>query len=227
MRIANSSFSNGPGDLLEAINFGTNATMSLDLEHVTVSRSTGLGNTYVIPGNNGDCLVVGETGAGDSTSLRMRHTKLTDCVNNGLTLASGVSNGSQGPARSLSVDIDHSQITGNHGDNLRVATETGLTSLSGRVQNTNLAHAGLIDVGLERLAGRTAVATLDFGGGPLGSIGHNCIYSGLLAAESLLYHAHAAHNWWGQPGGPGPTTVALAGKLDISPVLSSRPSATC
>src|SRR5205807_1686941 len=102
MRISNSSFSDGPGDLLEEINFGTGATMSLDLERVTATHSTGLGNTYLLPGNNGDCLVMGHTGAGDSTSLRMRYSVLSDCANNGLTVASGVDNGSNGAAGTLS-----------------------------------------------------------------------------------------------------------------------------
>jgi hypothetical protein len=154
----------------------------------------------------------------------MRDTRLTGCMNNGLTLASGVSNGSHGPARSLSFDIDHSQITGNHDYNLRVATETRLANLSGKVQNTNLSDAGLIDVGLDQLAGTTTRTTLDFGGGALRSIGHNCIDGGVVGAEALLYKAQAEYDWWGHPGPPTlARTIALAGSLDSTPALNSPP----
>src|SRR5207248_11773898 len=103
------------------------------------------------------------------------------CVNNGLTIASGVSNGSRGPVQSLGFDIDHSAITGNGAYNLRVITETDLTHLSGKVQNTDLSGARQIDVAFDPLGGRPATATLDLGGGGLGSVGHNCISgAGLL-----------------------------------------------
>jgi hypothetical protein len=229
MRIADSTFSDGPGDLLEEINFGTNAAMSLELDRVAASHSTGLGNTYVIPGNNGDCLVAGETGAGDSLSLRMRDTKLTGCINNGLTIASGVSNGSRGPVQSLGFDIDHSAITDNRAYNLRVMTETDLTRLSGKVQNTDLRGARQIDVALDQLGGRTATATLDLGGGSLGSVGHNCISgAGLLDAETLGYEADMQANWWGKAGGPAlGRTVAAAGQLRTDRALTSRPVAVC
>lgn len=215
MRISDSSFFDGPGDLLEEINFGTNATMTLDLERVTAMHSTGLGNTYAIPGNNGDCLVVGHSGAGDSTSLRMRNTRLSDCMNNGLTLASGVDNGSSGAAGGLSFDIDSSAITGNRGDNLRVVTENALTNLIGRVRRTNLSNAGMFDVALDQLGGTTAHTALDFGGG-------NCIYGGgVLDAETTGYSAGARGNWWrGEP-----RTLAVAGALDTSGALAQAPTA--
>lgn len=229
MRIADSSFSDSPGDLLEEINFGTNARMSLDLSHVIATRSNGPGNTEAIPGNNGDCLVMGHTGAGDTTSLRMRSTQLTNCVNNGLTVASGVSNGSKGPARSLRFDIDHSRITGNRGDNIRVVTETELTDLQGKVQNTNLSGAGQYAVALEQLSGTTQHSTLDFGGGPLGSAGRNCIFGARAAdIEALGFRASARSNWWGRPGGPAPgRVIALNGSVDTSHALASSPQATC
>jgi hypothetical protein len=229
MRIANSSFSDAPGDLLEEINFGTGATMSLTLDHVIATHSRGLGNTYVLPGNNGDCLVMGHSGPGDSTSLLMRDTQLTDCINNGLTVASGVSNGGHGFASRLSFDIDHSQITGNRGDNLRVVTENGLRELSGKVQNTNISGARALDLAFDELAGTTTRATLDLGGGPLGSAGRNCIYGGGLAdAEALGYRVSARNDWWGRPGGLAPAALlAVGGSLETAPALASPPSGTC
>jgi hypothetical protein len=225
MRISNSSFSDGPGDLLEEINFGTRATMSLDLEHVTATHSTGLGNTYVLPGNNGDCLVMGHTGAGDSTALRMRYSELSGCANNGLTVASGVDNGSHGAAGSLSFDIDHSRITGNHGDNLRIATENALTALTGKVQYTDLSGARLTDLALEQLAGTAAHTTLDFGSGQLGSAGHNCISGGgLLDAETIGYRAAARNDWWGTPLVP---VVAVGGSIDARAALARPPTGVC
>jgi hypothetical protein len=56
-------------------------------------------------------------------------------------------------------------------------------------ENTNLAGAGLIDVAFDELAGTTAQATLDFGGGALGSSGENCISGGALDTETLKYQA--------------------------------------
>jgi hypothetical protein len=229
MRIAHSTFSDSPGDIIEEINFGTRATMSLDLDHVVATRSNGPGNTEVIPGNNGDCLVMGHTGAGDSTSLRMRYTQLTDCVNNGLTVASGVSNGSKGPARSLRFDVDHSRITGNRGDNVRVVTETELTELIGKVQNTNLVGAGQYAVAFEQLTGSTARSTLDFGGGARGSAGRNCIAGGQSAdVEAAGFSAVARANWWGHAGGPAPgRVIAAGGSVDVGNPLAHAPAGTC
>lgn len=229
MRIADSSFVDGPGDLLEEINFGTNASMSLELDHVIARHSTGVGNTYAIPGNNGDCLVAGATGAGDSVALRMRHSRLSDCMNNGLTVASGVSNGSEGPVRSLSFDIDDSTISANRGYNLRVVTETELTSLAGKVQDTDLSGARQIGVAFDQLAGTTDRAVLDFGGGALGSAGRNCVFgAGALDAEALGHRASMRSNWWGRPGGPGAgRVIAAGGGLDTGAALAAPPAGVC
>lgn len=224
MHIADSTFHNGPGDMLEEINFGTDAHMSLALDRVAATHTTGLGNTYVIPGNNGDCLVEGQTGAGDVTSLRVRRSELSDCANNGLTVASGVSNGSRGPAGTLSFDIAGSRIVGNRADNLRVVNETGLRNLIGRVQDTDLRGAGLIGVAVDKLAGSTDNVVLDFGGGPLGSPGRNCFgRAGLLDAEALLFQPAMQHNWWGRPGGP--TLGRTTGAVDAGRPLAAPPGA--
>lgn len=202
--------------------------MRLDLDNVVARHSTGLGNTYVIPGNNGDCLLVGQSGAGDSTSLRMRDTRLTDCMNNGLTFGSNVSNGSSGPASELSFDIDRSQITANRGYNLRVVNLTALTRLWGKIQNTNLGGAQGTNIAFDQL-GSTTDATLDLGGGALGSVGRNCFSGGgQLDAETILFDVVAKNNWWGGPAGPGPGRVVTAGgSFSYAPVLTSRPAGVC
>jgi hypothetical protein len=65
---------------------------------------------------------------------------------------------------------------------------------------------------------------IDIGGGPLGSVGQNCLAGGLLAADVLRYDVTARHNWWGRPGGPGLLrTLAVGGVLDTGSPLSSPP----
>ena len=73
--------------MIEAINFGDGATMHFELDNVVAAHTHGLGNTQVIPGNNGDCLLVGQSGGGDTTTLKMRDTTLLDCDNKGLRSA--------------------------------------------------------------------------------------------------------------------------------------------
>ena len=227
MRISDSSFTDVPGDILEAINFGTGSTMSLTLDHVVASHSTGIGNTYVIPGNNGDCLVLGQSGAGSSTKLVMRDSVFSDCVNNGMLAGSNVVSG--GPAAALELSISDSVISGNRGYGVRVGALTALQRLRARFENTTITgNAGVANLAFDDLGGTTD-AIIDAGGGALGSSGGNCIFGGaVLDTESIGFDVSAAGNWWGQAGGPLPgRTLGVGGTIDATSPLSSAPRAGC
>ena len=228
MRIADSSFTDVPGDILEAINFGIGSTMSLVLDHVVASRSTGIGNTYVIPGNNGDCLVLGQSGAGTSTKLVMRDSVFSECVNNGMLAGSNVVNGT-GPASALQLSISDSVISGNRGYGVRVGVLTPLEQLRARFENTTITgNASVANLAFDDLGGTTD-AIIDAGGGALGSRGGNCIFGGaVLDVETIGFDVSAQSNWWGRDGGPLPgRTAGFGGALDLSAPLAAPPRESC
>ncbi len=232
LSVRDSTFSGTPGDVLEQLALGTNAYLAMELERVVATRSTGFGetgygNTVLIPGNNADCLISASGGAGNTVELSVRHSELTGCANNGITFGSAVANGS-GPTAALRAHIADSQITGNHGGNLRVGNVAGLERLAVKVERTNLADSRALGSGLANASfedlGTTRHAVIDLGGGGLGSSGGNCLHDGTLGAELLRYDVTARRNWWGTPGGPFPgRVVAVGGTLDWSPGLDGRP----
>ena len=73
--------------------------------------------------------------------------------------------------------------------------------------------------------GSTRDATIDLGGGPLGSAGGVCLDGGQLAVALTGYDVHARNAWWGQPGGPAPGRIAaVGGELDASGPLGTEPA---
>jgi len=226
--VRDSQFSGSPGDVIEEGALGTNARLDMVLENVVAERSTGVGNTLVLPFNNGDCVLAGSLGAGNDVRLNVRDSVLRECANNGLSLGSNVVNGS-GPTKNISLDVDRTRITGNRGGNLGIRNFTKLTSLSVKVQRSDLANSpglgsSVADVSAEDL-GVTQSSTIDLGGGPLGSTGGNCTGSGLLAADVIRFHVWAQHGWWGQPGGPGLlSALALGGTIDTRFPLDEAPA---
>lgn len=226
MSIANSSFSDTSGDILEELNLGVGSQMKLSLDNVTATDSTGLGDTGALPFNNGDCLLELDAGSGTTTTLAAAGSNLTNCANNGLTVYSNVVNGS-GPAKYLSFGVNSSTITGNRSHNLRVENLTGLTSLAGTVQDTNLGGSSGTNAAFDQPSGTTTNAALDLGGGSLGSSGGNCIAGGAVAdAETTGYNVFAEHNWWGAPTGPAPgSVVAVNGTIQTTPFLTRKPAA--
>jgi hypothetical protein len=233
VEVRDSSFSGPPGDVIEQLALGTNARLRMRLERVEATRSTGfggsgLGDTVVIPGNNGDCLISASGGAGNTVDLIVRNSVLADCANNGLTLGSAVANGA-GQTTEMRLVVSNSRITGNRGGNLRVGNLTDLGRLWVKVERTNLggSHGTASTPGnltVEEL-GRTAEAVIDLGGGPLGSSGGNCLGGGTLAAAIVGYDVRAARNWWGRPGGPGlGRVVSAGGVLDAADPLAAPPS---
>jgi hypothetical protein len=225
MSIANSSFYDGPGDLLEELNWGVNSTMHLSLSNVTASHTTGLGDDKNFPFNNGDCLLESVAGAGTTTTLNVTGSHLSDCVNNGLTVDNHVVNGT-GAAKALTFAVTNSSITANKADNLHVNIATPLTTLQGSVSATNLSGAAGTDAAFDQVGGSTEYNALDLGGGALGSAGNNCIFGGGQAdAETTGYTVNAQHNWWGSPTGPGNgRVVAVNGSIQTNPFLPAAPS---
>lgn len=225
--VRDSQFSGSPGDVIEEGALGTNGVLRMRLENVVAERSTGVGNTYLLPFNNGDCVLAGSLGAGNDVRLTVRDSVLRDCANNGLAVGSNVVNG-QGPTDHLGLDVDQTTITGNDGSNLGVRNFTDLRSLTVKVQRSDLAGSrglgsSISDVSIEDL-GQTSSATIDLGGGPANSRGGNCL-SAVLGMSIARYDVTARHNWWGSPSGPGPlTATSLGATLDTSPPLTTRPA---
>lgn len=229
--IRDSYFSGPPGDVIEEGALGTNARLDMVLERVTAERSTGVGNTWVLPFNNGDCLLAGSLGAGNDVRLDVRDSVLRDCSNNGLSIGSNVVNG-DGPTKNIALAVDASTITRNRGGNIGIRNYTGLENLTIKVQRTDLAGSSGRGSSVADLAaedqGTTDRSVIDFGGGALGSLGGNCVGEGLgsgLAANVVRYDVSAQRTWWGQPGGPAPlSTLVAGGHLDTSAPLAAAPA---
>ncbi len=220
------------GDILEAVNLSRDATMNFAVDHVRAAHSefiVGPAFHQVEPGDDGVCLFELSAGAGSSTSVTVTNSLLTGCVTDGLEAAGSVDDGT-GPVRKLAFDVRDSSITANTLSNLRVANSSPVTQLDGRLQNTDLSRTPGTPIILENLdtTGGTH-ARLDLGGGPLGSTGGNCIFGGaVLDIEDARDSAWARDDWWGQPGGPGPTRLlAVGGKLDTASPLSRAPGGRC
>lgn len=231
--VRDSTFSGTAGDVIEQLALGTNARLRMRLEGIVAGGSTGFagsgfGDTVIIPGNNGDCLLAASGGAGNLVDLRVRDTVLTDCANNGLTFGSAVANG-EGPTAALQLDLADSRITGNRGGSLRIGNLSELERLEVKVARTDLSDShGTASTPANLTAeelGTTRHAVIDLGGGPLGSAGGNCLAGGALAVALVGYDAHARNAWWGRPGGPGPgRVVAAGGRLDASHPLDTPPA---
>jgi len=225
--VRDSSFAGSPGDVIEHGALGTDSVMTMRLERVVAERSAGIGNTLILPFNNGDCVLAGSLGARNTVRLTVRDSTLRNCRNNGLSLGSNVVNGS-GPTTEVSADIADSTITGNRGSNVGIRNFTKLDRLKVKVQRTNLSDSkgvgsGIADLSAEDL-GSTTSAVIDLGRGSLGSAGENCIVGGNLQADVVRYRVAARANWWGQPTGPAfGKTIALAGSLDTGSPLASAP----
>lgn len=219
--IRDSHFSGPPGDIIEEGALGTNARLHMALERVTAERSTGVGNTLVLPFNNGDCLLAGSLGAGNDVRLTVRDSVLRDCSNNGLSVGSNVVNG-DGPTANIALDVEDSIITGNKGGNLGIRNFTALDTLTVMVRRTDLAGSSKTGSSVAELSaedlGSTARSVVDVDGG-------NCFSGDPLSAEVIGYDVLARGNWWGEPGGPGPlSTSAVGGSLDTSQPLDAAPA---
>jgi hypothetical protein len=226
MSLTNSTCNYVVGDILEAANLSKDATLTFDIDHVLAAHSTFAGSEAwhpVEPGDDGDCLLEVASGSASTTSVNIRDSRFTDCVADGLGVVSNVVDGA-GPQKKLSFDVRNSSITANKLSNLRVANVTPITELNGRVERTDLSQSEGTPVILEGLdTSKTTGARLDFGGGSLGSQGHNCIYGGAQTdVTTVNYDLTAEHDWWGNPNGPGTgRALAIGGTIAYQPPLAN------
>jgi hypothetical protein len=215
--VSNSYFANNPGDMLEVFNRGARGSQAtLTLNNVTVKNTTISGGlptyadpagTAASPDNTGECLGVGLVGDNDTTTIQINNSSFTGCGNNGIEMTNNHSatlNGTSGP-HMLALSINNSTISGSKFYNLWFNDVTPLTDLSLFVQNSNLSgsQSGVAVAFDMQPTGATTSAKIDLGGGPLGSIGQNCIFGGLIFnLEATSYNVYANGNWWGSSSGP-------------------------
>ncbi len=227
--VRDSTFSGTPGDVLEQLALGTGARLTMTLDNVVAKDSTGFagtgyGNTVLIPGNNGDCLVAASGGAQNTVHTTIRDSTLTGCANNGLTFGSAVANG-EGATSELALDLRRSRLTHNRGNNLRIGNVADLDRLRVKVADSDLGDGqgtGSLtpaNVSFEDI-GTTADAVIDLGGGALGSPGRNCLDGGTLGAALVGYDVSARHNFWGG----AVRATSIGGTLAADPVLTTAPA---
>lgn len=223
--VSDSSFRDTPGDMLEEFNLSEGSTMHLKLDHVSLSDTTGAPSVADLPYNHGDCFIVMNGGASTTTTADITHSKFTHCVNNGLTAFSNVVNGT-GPATELAFTVDDSTIRDNAKSNLQLSNLTDITTLSGKVQKTDLSRSDGSNTGFNQEPGVTAGTTVDLGGGALGSLGGNCLdHPGNGVSLATNIDVSAQRDWWGQSRGPRPGQIVTSDGATVSfkPVLSRAP----
>ena len=233
VHVSNSRFTQVPGDIIELFALGTNGNLQLSLDNVTASYSTGgsLLESTVGPlggANDGDCLVAASVNSGNSLRVSLNNSTLTHCYHNGVTFISNNSLVNAAPTQLIDFDIESSQITASQGYGLSLLNLSPLTQLTGKVQNTNFSGNQNINVGLDNESAQAATLSLDFGGGPLGGTGGNCIIDGAKGGVTASnVKAFFQNNWWGSPDGPSPGTVKAQrnGSLNDTPALSAPPAA--
>lgn len=254
LTISDSAFYNNPGDMLELFNRGEQGSAGiLILDHVLVDGTTisgGLPSYAVPPGgvggvplastgdNTGECLGIASVGADDVTVLVMRDSEFVRCGNNGIEITNNhcTSPPSVGPGcgagdpHTVSIDIQHSRISGSRYYNLWMNDVTPLTQLAVRVEDSDLSTSlsGVAVAFDQQPTGATGSYTIDLGGGGLGSKGRNCIFGGAIYDfETKGYNVSAQHNWWGAPSGPvsGKVVASNGGSVDDANWLTQSPAA--
>lgn len=260
--ISNSYFGDNPGDMIQLLNFGSSSTTILEIDNVVVKDTHTRGGdpdingspaNRGIPGNLGDCLLVGSTGSGNTTQVKVSNSEFSGC-NNGFSLLSGIvplgnvlsalTSGSLlpnligpnssllssivGPDALLQAEIINSVFRDNDSNNFVVGVLKSLDKLSVKVEKSDFSRAGANAVLLRKsLGGNVTQSSIDFGGADLGSSGGNCILGGMkFDIQSEGFQAVMRGNWWGQAGGPTPEKISESspGMLDVSLPLSKPPS---
>ena len=240
--ISNSLFQTNPGDMLEEFNRGgTGSRAELDLDNVIVQETTYTGGLPVYgnpsgaassPDNTGECLGIGSVGANDTTILVMTDSSFTGCDNNGIEVTNNhpTTGDGTGNPHTISLDINHSTISGSRYYNLWVNDVTPLTNLRVMVQDSDLSVSGsgvAVAFDMQPGTGGTTSSQIDLGGGALGSAGRNCIFGGsIYNLEATGYNVSAEHNWWGTASGPPSGTVIESEPgftIDTSKFLQQAP----
>ncbi|MGH8541215.1 MAG: hypothetical protein ACRETW_12020, partial [Stenotrophobium sp.] len=238
INVSDSSFTNVTSDIIEPIALGTNQYLEVNLLRVTAAHANGQGASPLIDiagqfsyGNEGDCLSMFSTNGGNTIKLTLRDSVLSDCYFNGLSIASNSGTGSAASPL-ISFEIDNSTITANRGNGIRFFNGSGLSKLAGKVQNSNISGNATApnplspryNIKIDNQGGATPEVALDFGGGPLGSAGENCIVGAGVQGNGYTVFMHG--NWWGSADGPAAGSVsAQGGSVDYLPVLMAPPPA--
>lgn len=245
MFLSNSHFEDNPGDMFEQANLGSGSTSVLEIDNVVVKDTHERGgdpDAGPLPFNLGECLLTGSTGSGNTTILRIRDSEFSGC-NNGLSLLSGVNLMSNllggvttgqppadpiGPDDRMQVEISRTAFRDNANNNIVLGVIANLRELKLKVENSDFSRAGASATALRKVyLGDVEQASIDFGGGELGSAGGNCILGGNPHdVRSEGFAAFMRRNWWGQAGGPGPDRLSEseAGGLDVSAPLGFAPA---
>jgi hypothetical protein len=237
-RLTNSTFRDNQGDMFEEGNLGAGSTMRFTMDYVVADTThqrganppgSSDGGSNAIPFNLGDCMVAGNDGGADSTTLVIRHSTLAHC-NNGVSLLSNVGNGNgSGPTKTLAADISDSVITANGKYGIHVATDTPVDTLHVKIARTEISGNDEPGASFEAQAlavGQLPGAALDLGGGALHSAGGNCLFgNGTTDVEATNTPVVARSDWWGAPGAPKreQTTARETGSVDTAGALSARP----
>ena len=235
--LRNSTFTDNNGDAFEEGNLGSGSTMRFLADHVVVDGTTvrggnpplsSDGGTNPIPFNIGDCMVLGDDGANDSTTFVMTNSVFEGC-NNGISAGNnaGLGNG-VGLPEALVVNIDHSVITHNAKYGLHVYNGTPINMLHVSVANTAITSNGERGASVEAAPeGVAEDPKIDFGGGSLASPGGNCLYGNAGGdLESTNFAITADHDWWGHPGPPraGQVVTHETGSISTDDGLAEQPA---
>ena len=119
-----------------------------------------------------------------------------------------VSGDGTGNPHTISLDINHSTISGSRYYNLWVNDVTPLTSLRVMVQDSDLSVSGggvAVAFDMQPGTGGTTSSQIDLGGGALGGAGRNCIFGG--APYGARFPPNASDKR--APGSPQPGAVLL------------------
>ena len=236
--LSHSTFRDNEGDMFEEGNLGSGSTMRFVMDDVVADGThqrganppgSSDGGTNAIPFNLGDCMVAGNDGAADSTTLIVRDSALTHC-NNGVSLLSNVGSGNgSGPTKALVARISHSTIAHNARYGIHVATDTPIDALHVGVAFTSITGNGEPGASFEAQAlavGGVADERIDLGGGALGAAGGNCLTAnGSADVEATNLAVLARRDWWGAAGRPkaGQVATHATGSVDTAGTLSARP----
>lgn len=223
--VTNSTFTDVTGDVIESYNLSPDAARhSLTLDHVTATHSEFPAAVLnpVVPANLGTCLVATGFGRNATTDLIVRNTTLRGCSADGLGVISYVPEGPEPSTARTTFDVRDSVIDGTAAHGINIINVGTLTALEGRLEDTTVTNTTQAPIIIAN-HGTIGEATLDFGGGPLGSTGGNCFTPGHAAPADLsAVPATARHNWWGTAALPPAAAVPNA-----APALLVSPRPDC
>ncbi len=237
VNLANSTFRDNVGDMLEEYNLGGGSTMTFTARNVIADGTTWRepnapgssdGGANPAPFNLGDCMLVLSVGGGNSTTFTMSDSILENC-NNGLSVGNnaGTGNGS-GPIERLVLNVTHSVITRNAKYGVLFYNTTPAQLLQSSIATSTISDNSEPGVSIvENPTGSAQTAQYDLGGASLGSPGGNCFFgNGGDDVEATDVAITADHDWWGHPGPPTALQTAnrIGGQVSTDGGLATEPA---